>query len=201
MINKKNIILLLLTINFSCNMSQKSDNSTINALIETNKGEIKSKFLVWAAGEFQYPRSHSFPGAKYCIHNSLISNWNDVQGDEFFVKADQLALERVLVNFIDNAIKYSPKNSNIVIKSIDRIDHIEINIIDSGDGIDDNDKELIFGRFFRTAQARASDATGSGLGLAIVKNLVGSLKGDVGLKNADTGGSNFWFTLPKAQNK
>jgi len=123
------------------------------------------------------------------------------KGDEFFVKADQLALERVLVNFIDNAIKYSPKNSNIVIKSIDRIDHIEINIIDSGDGIDDNDKELIFGRFFRTAQARASDATGSGLGLAIVKNLVGSLKGDVGLKNADTGGSNFWFTLPKAQNK
>lgn len=123
------------------------------------------------------------------------------KGDEFFVKADQLALERVLVNFIDNAIKYSPKNSNIVIKSIDRIDHIEINIIDSGDGINDNDKELIFGRFFRTAQARASDATGSGLGLAIVKNLVGSLKGDVGLKNADTGGSNFWFTLPKAQNK
>ena len=40
MINKKNIILLLLTINFSCNMSQKSDNSTINALIETNKGKI-----------------------------------------------------------------------------------------------------------------------------------------------------------------
>lgn len=121
--------------------------------------------------------------------------------DEFFVKADQLALERILVNFIDNAIKYSPINSNIVIKSIDRIDHIEINIIDSGDGIDDNDKELIFGRFFRTAQARASDATGSGLGLAIVKNLVSSLNGDVGLKNADTGGSNFWFTVPKSKNK
>ena len=121
--------------------------------------------------------------------------------DEFFVKADQLALERILVNFIDNAIKYSPINSNIVIKSIDRIDHIEINIIDSGDGIDDDDKELIFGRFFRTAQARASDATGSGLGLAIVKNLVSSLNGDVGLKNADTGGSNFWFTVPKAKNK
>ena len=45
MINKKNIILLLLTINFSCNMSQKSDNSTINALIETNKGEIITKLF------------------------------------------------------------------------------------------------------------------------------------------------------------
>ena len=46
MINKKNIILLLLTINFSCNMSQKSDNSTINALIETNKGEIITELFL-----------------------------------------------------------------------------------------------------------------------------------------------------------
>ena len=54
-------------------------------LIKTNKGKIKSKYLVWAAGEFQYPKIHSFPGSKYCIHNSLISNWDDVQGNEFFV--------------------------------------------------------------------------------------------------------------------
>ena len=53
--------------------------------LQTNKGEIKSKYLVWAAGEFQYPKLHSFPGSKYCIHNSLISNWDDVKGDEFFV--------------------------------------------------------------------------------------------------------------------
>ena len=53
--------------------------------LQTNKGEIKSKYLVWAAGEFQYPKLHSFPGSKYCIHNSLISNWDDVQGNEFFV--------------------------------------------------------------------------------------------------------------------
>lgn len=53
--------------------------------LQTNKGEIKSKYLVWAGGEFQYPKLHSFPGSKYCIHNSLISNWDDVKGDEFFV--------------------------------------------------------------------------------------------------------------------
>ena len=53
--------------------------------LQTTKGEIKSKYLVWAGGEFQYPKLHSFPGSKYCIHNSLISNWDDVKGDEFFV--------------------------------------------------------------------------------------------------------------------
>ena len=64
---------------------------------------------------------------------------------------------------------------------------------------DDSDKVRIFGRFYRTAQARASDKTGSGLGLAIVKNLVHSLDGDVGVRNSNSGGCNFWFTVPKAQ--
>ena len=55
------------------------------------------------------------------------------------------------------------------------------------------------GRSYRTAKARASDKTGSGLGLAIVKNLAHSLNGDVGVKNSDSGGCNFWFTVPKAK--
>ncbi len=54
-------------------------------LINTDKGKIETQFLVWAAGEFQYPKDASFPGAEHCIHNSLITNWDEVQGDEFFV--------------------------------------------------------------------------------------------------------------------
>ena len=106
-------------------------------------------------------------------------------------------MERILINLIDNAIKYSPSNSSVEILFKNSEKNIEVNIIDKGKGIDIADKDLIFGRFFRTARARASDATGSGLGLAIVKNLVHSLSGDVGLKNSSINGSNFWFTLPK----
>ena len=118
--------------------------------------------------------------------------------DDEFIRVDINAIDRILINLLDNAIKYSPKKSSVSITIEDKNSHIEINVTDSGKGIDDSDKVRIFGRFFRTAQARASDKTGSGLGLAIVKNLVHSLDGDVGVRNSNSGGSNFWFTVPKA---
>ena len=118
--------------------------------------------------------------------------------DNEFIRVDINAIDRILINLLDNAIKYSPNKSSVSITIEDKNSHIEINVTDSGKGIDDSDKVRIFGRFFRTAQARASDKTGSGLGLAIVKNLVHSLDGDVGVRNSNSGGSNFWFTVPKA---
>ena len=118
--------------------------------------------------------------------------------DDEFIRVDINAIDRILINLLDNAIKYSPKKSSVSITIEDKNSHIEINVTDSGKGIDNSDKVRIFGRFYRTAQARASDKTGSGLGLAIVKNLVHSLDGDVGVRNSNSGGSNFWFTVPKA---
>ena len=114
------------------------------------------------------------------------------------VEADLNALERIINNFIDNAYKYSPKNSLIVITTESSNNDIKINIIDEGDGIAPKEMNLIFDRFFRTASARASEKTGSGLGLAIVKNLVNSLNGKVGVDSNEKG-STFWFTLPKAK--
>jgi two-component system phosphate regulon sensor histidine kinase PhoR len=114
------------------------------------------------------------------------------------VKADLNAIERIINNFIDNAYKYSPKNSLIVITTESSNNDIKINIIDEGDGIAPKEMNLIFDRFFRTASARASEKTGSGLGLAIVKNLVNSLNGKVGVDSNEKG-STFWFTLPKAK--
>lgn len=115
-----------------------------------------------------------------------------------YVLADKKALERILTNLIDNAFKYSEENSTITINTKTKIkeENIIISVTDTGRGISDEDKLLIFDRFFRTAEARASEKKGSGLGLAIVKNLVNSLNGDVGVKNAANKGSKFWFTLP-----
>ena len=115
-----------------------------------------------------------------------------------YVLADKKALERILTNLIDNAFKYSEENSTITINTKTKIkdENIIVSVSDTGRGISDEDKLLIFDRFFRTAEARASEKKGSGLGLAIVKNLVNSLNGDVGVKNAANKGSQFWFTLP-----
>ena len=114
------------------------------------------------------------------------------------VEADLNSLERIINNFIDNAYKYSPKNSSITITTENANKDIKINIIDEGDGINPKEMNLIFDRFFRTASARASEKKGSGLGLAIVKNLVNNLGGNVGVE-ANVKGTTFWFTIPKSK--
>jgi two-component system phosphate regulon sensor histidine kinase PhoR len=99
-------------------------------------------------------------------------------------------------NLIDNAFKYSPKNSVINISTTENHEYIKVEVADEGDGVSENDQEFLFDRFYRTAAARASDNKGSGLGLAIVKNLINSLNGEVGVLNNKDTGSIFWFTLP-----
>lgn len=53
--------------------------------LKTSSGKMFSKNIVWAAGEFQYPKLDGFPGAEYAIHNSLIDKWTDIEGDEIIV--------------------------------------------------------------------------------------------------------------------
>ena len=113
------------------------------------------------------------------------------------INADFQAFERIMNNLVDNAIKYSEKDSQIIIStSNDSDEYIKIMVEDSGEGISSEDKDHIFSRFYRTASARATDNQGSGLGLAIVKHLVNSLNGEVGVQNSESKGSIFWFTVP-----
>jgi two-component system phosphate regulon sensor histidine kinase PhoR len=112
------------------------------------------------------------------------------------VSSDAKAIERVLNNLLDNAFKYSPENSVIEINLRKQGESIRLAVIDQGEGVAEEDQDLVFKRFFRTASARANTQQGSGLGLAIVKNLVYNLQGDVGVESRLEGGSEFWFTIP-----
>ncbi|MDB4029390.1 ATP-binding protein [Gammaproteobacteria bacterium] len=112
------------------------------------------------------------------------------------VNSDAKAIERVLNNLLDNAFKYSPENSIIQIALRKQGESIRFAVIDQGEGVAEEDQDLVFKRFFRTASARANTQQGSGLGLAIVKNLVYNLQGDVGVESRPEGGSEFWFTIP-----
>ena len=115
---------------------------------------------------------------------------------EVTVHSDAKAIERVLNNLLDNAFKYSPENSIIQISLRKQGEAIRLTVIDQGEGVAEEDQDLVFKRFFRTASARANTQQGSGLGLAIVKNLVYNLQGDVGVESRPEGGSEFWFTIP-----
>ena len=115
---------------------------------------------------------------------------------EVTVNSDAKAIERVLNNLLDNAFKYSPENSIIQITLRKQGEAIRLAVIDQGEGVAEEDQDLVFKRFFRTASARANTQQGSGLGLAIVKNLVYNLQGEVGVETRPEGGSEFWFTIP-----
>ena len=115
---------------------------------------------------------------------------------EVMISSDAKAIERVLNNLLDNAFKYSPENSTIEINLRKQGESIRLSVIDQGEGVAEEEQDLVFKRFFRTASARANTQQGSGLGLAIVKNLVYNLQGDVGVESRPEGGSEFWFTIP-----
>ncbi|MGQ0792865.1 MAG: NAD(P)/FAD-dependent oxidoreductase [Deltaproteobacteria bacterium] len=54
-------------------------------ILHTSHGDISSRFVVWAAGEFQYPRANGIPGAEHCIHSSSVSSWAELPGDEHVI--------------------------------------------------------------------------------------------------------------------
>jgi cation diffusion facilitator CzcD-associated flavoprotein CzcO len=53
--------------------------------LHTSSGEMSTQFIIWVAGEYQYPRLNSFPGAEHCLHNSQIRSWTNLEGDEFII--------------------------------------------------------------------------------------------------------------------
>ena len=115
------------------------------------------------------------------------------------VQTDAKAIERVLNNLVDNAFKYSSENTVIEIRARKQANFIRISVLDSGEGVPEEEQRFVFKRFYRTAKARANTKQGSGLGLAIVRNLVNNLQGEVGVETRKEGGSEFWFTIPLSQ--
>jgi len=168
--------------------------SSLLDLTRIEYGELKLNFKKIDLNEFinNFISSISSLAKKKDINIKFQSNH---KGD---IYADPQAIERIMNNLIDNAIKYSEKGSEIlVITKNDSDSFIKVMIEDSGSGISDEDQDFIFSRFYRTASARAKDNQGSGLGLAIVKHLVNSLNGEVGIDSVPGKGSVFWFTVPK----
>jgi two-component system phosphate regulon sensor histidine kinase PhoR len=114
------------------------------------------------------------------------------------VRADQSALERVLINLIENAVKYSDEDSEVRLTARLQADSVCILVKDEGVGIPREDQERIFERFYRVDKARSRKAGGTGLGLSIVKHLVQAQGGDVWVDSEPGRGSTFFFTIPLA---
>ena len=109
------------------------------------------------------------------------------------VQADPRALEQVLVNLVENAVKYTSTGGVTVSAARDGAAWI-VAVQDTGTGIERHHLPRIFERFYRVDAGRSRDQGGTGLGLAIVKHLVQGMGGEVGVES-DAGGSRFWVRL------
>ena len=114
------------------------------------------------------------------------------------VKADPKALDQILINLIDNAVKYTRNAGHVWVEAKPEVDHVRIEIRDDGPGIAAKHRERVFERFYRADPSRSREAGGTGLGLSIVKHLVESMDGDVGVEPNLPQGSIFWLRLPRA---
>ncbi len=142
--------------------------------------------------------------------------------DNLWVSADPERMHQVFLNLLDNSVKYSPPNTNVLVetKIISRSDNsklgtgesfsVEINIIDSGVGFTQNDLPHIFERFYRGDEARSrsyevqgdgkTDIIGTGLGLAIVKQIILSHQGKISAMNhPESGGAWLKIELPSEE--
>ena len=111
------------------------------------------------------------------------------------VLLDFVLVEQVLVNVIDNAIKYSSKDTQIDIDVSKTDKEIAIRVSDRGIGIPKEDLERVFDKFYRVS--RPENVIGTGLGLAICKGIVDTMGGKISATNRDGGGTVITITFPK----
>lgn len=121
----------------------------------------------------------------------------DYQGKDFFIKADSDKIEQVLVNLVDNAIKYTGQKGRINCSLFEEQDSVMLVIEDSGIGIDKEHLDRIFERFYRVDKARSRESGGTGLGLSIVKHILALHDGHIDIDSTPGKGTKVTVILPK----
>ena len=120
-----------------------------------------------------------------------------VHKDEFLLaKMDTRLIIQVIINILDNAIKYTPKDSMITITTEKQKDKAIISIADNGAGIPDELKERVFDMFYTGANKLADSRRSIGLGLALCKSIISVHGGEIFVKDNVPSGAIFTFTLP-----
>ncbi len=124
--------------------------------------------------------------------------YKDGASQHFRVRADKEAIRQVLINLVDNSIKYGREGGVTKVSFYDMDTHILLEVSDNGIGIESKDLPHLFDRFFRVDKSRSREAGGTGLGLSIVKHIIEAHKQTIHVRSNPGRGTTFGFTLEKA---
>ncbi|HKQ61961.1 MAG TPA: sensor histidine kinase KdpD [Candidatus Polarisedimenticolaceae bacterium] len=119
-----------------------------------------------------------------------------VPADLPLVAIDEVLIERVLVNILENALRYTPAGSPIELAASATADEVVVEVLDRGPGLVAGEESQVFDRFFRGEAAQSRH--GTGLGLAVARAIVEAHGGTIRAENRAGGGARFVFTLPRS---
>ncbi len=119
--------------------------------------------------------------------------------DKLMVNADKDMITQVLINLINNAVKFTPNGGKISIDIEDKRDKAVISVTNTGHGIEPEKLQFIWDRFYKTDKSRSEDRTGMGLGLYIVKSIINLHRENITVESKLDEYTRFIFTLKKAE--
>lgn len=160
-------------------LSETSENSILNEFVEFDLAELVTETL-------QNFRS-LHPGYTFILQGS----------GKCDVKANKCQIEQVLVNYLNNAVKFSPKNSRIIVILNTGFAGTDLGVIDEGMGVPEGLEKKIFDRYYKIEHSTIQQDSSRGLGLYLVKEIIDRHNGQVWLQRSRAGGSIFYFRLPR----
>ncbi|SOC42954.1 sensor histidine kinase [Ureibacillus acetophenoni] len=115
--------------------------------------------------------------------------------ENFTIYADSIRLGQIIVNLLDNALKYSKENTEVILEAYKKKDKTVVKVIDSGIGIPSEELDFIFEKLYRVEKSRSREYGGSGIGLAVVKELIEAHGGTISVDSKLGIGSTFTITI------
>ncbi|HOV25569.1 MAG TPA: ATP-binding protein [Pseudobacteroides sp.] len=136
------------------------------------------------------------------LENILVSKNIDIEAyfesEDMYANGDVDSIERVILNLVHNAIKFTQEGGKIKISTFKKKEKICVSIEDNGPGIDKDDINRIWDRFYKVDKSRGKDKSGTGLGLAIVRNIILEHGQDISVESEPGHGAKFTFTLNRS---
>ena len=118
-----------------------------------------------------------------------------LKAERFNINGNSNHLENIIINILDNAVKYSKENPNIIISSTNSNNDIILSFEDNGIGMDKNTQKMIFEKFYREHNGNIHNIKGHGLGLSYVKKIIDFHNGKISLESKKGTGTKFYITL------
>jgi len=155
-------------------------------MLQGVKTEVNLSNLIAKVSELMQPRAQE-KGIEYQV---------EMADEPLILQGFEERLERVVMNLVSNAIKYTPTGGSVAVKAWIEDQQIKVEVSDTGIGIPEEALPRIFTEFYRAKNAKAVDVEGTGLGLVLVKDVVEQHGGQLSVASQVDQGSTFTVTLP-----